>query len=135
MDIRQILINLISNAVKFTDAGEILVSIKKAEEHCSPFTIENTNVQISVKDTGIGIEKEKQTEIFRAYEQGDYDIRNKYGGSGLGLSIVKGIVEDMRGSISLVSESGKGSTFFVDINLKNVTKNKKNHPYRLGEQV
>jgi len=104
--LRQVLINLVSNAVKFTETGEIIVGAR---------TIAEANKQLemhfSVSDTGIGIPPEKQEVIFQAFAQADGSITRKYGGTGLGLTISRQIVEMMGGRIWVSSKVGKGSTF------------------------
>ncbi len=103
---RQVLINLIGNAVKFTRKGEIELSleVEKEEE-------ERIKFHFSVRDTGIGIPEEKQASIFDAFQQGDGSTTREYGGSGLGLSICKQIAVLMGGDIRVKSQVGKGSTF------------------------
>jgi len=103
LKLKQILINLIGNALKFTRAGKI-------ELGCS---IENQNeFEFYISDTGIGIPKEKYTEIFNRFIQVRDDTSRLYGGTGLGLTIVKGLLDLMGGNIWLESEEGKGSTFY-----------------------
>ena len=111
--IRQIVTNLVSNAYKFTHEGliEIVVDIKKA-------TSENYLTTITVKDTGIGIRKEKQALIFKEFTQADEQTEKKYGGYGLGLTISKKLTELLDGKIKLESEAGKGSTFMVTFPLR-----------------
>jgi signal transduction histidine kinase/DNA-binding response OmpR family regulator len=102
----QILINLIGNAIKFTDEGSIAVSCKLIN-HNQDYSI----VEFSVKDTGIGIPEHKQESIFERFTQADTDTTRKYGGSGLGLSIARQLVTLLGGTLSLQSESGKGTEF------------------------
>jgi len=99
--LRQIFYNLIGNSVKFTEEGEITVSAETSEHL----------VIIKIKDTGIGIEKDKLETIFNSFEQGDPSIERKYGGTGIGLSITKKLVELHGGTISVNSEKGAGSEF------------------------
>jgi signal transduction histidine kinase/CheY-like chemotaxis protein len=106
--LNQILVNLISNAIKFTDKGTILLRVEKDDDH----------ILFIVKDEGIGIEKNRINSIFDAFVQADSSITRKYGGTGLGLSITKNIVELLNGSIYVNSEKGKGSTFYVKLPLK-----------------
>jgi len=104
--LRQILLNLVSNAAKFTNHGRITVSIHKLKEDAETVTLE-----FIVKDTGIGIPKDKQENIFNSFEQATNDTSRLYGGTGLGLAIVKKFVELQGGIVSLESEPGKGSSF------------------------
>jgi len=110
MRLRQILTNLIGNAIKFTEEGEILVNV-------SVDSMANNEVilHFSVSDTGIGIPKEKQSEIFESFRQVDSSTTRKYGGTGLGLAISKRLVEKMGGKIWVESELGKGSDFHFTI--------------------
>lgn len=107
MRFRQVLINLMSNALKFTDEGEIEIELCIAEE-----TRNRIKLQVSVRDTGIGIAGSKQNSIFDAFQQADGSTTRKYGGSGLGLSICKRIANMMDGDIWVESREGKGSTFY-----------------------
>ena len=108
--ISRILINLISNAVKFTDTGEILLRIE-------PVSRDKKSVQLRffVKDTGIGIAKEHISKLFESFIQADGSITRKYGGTGLGLTISKSLVELMGGRIWAESIEGQGSTFYFKI--------------------
>lgn len=108
--LRQILVNLVGNSIKFTERGEIVVRI--AEEFR---TEEKMLLHFSVTDTGIGIPLEKQAEIFNPFTQVDGSTTRKYGGTGLGLTITRQLVEIMGGRIWLESEPGKGSTFHFTI--------------------
>jgi CheY-like chemotaxis protein len=114
--IRQILVNLIGNAIKFTAEGEVAVSAKLEEE-----TNEEICIQFSIADTGIGIPPEKQDKIFNAFEQADGSTTREYGGTGLGLSITALLVEMMKGRIWVQSEMGKGSVFHCMIWLSRST--------------
>ena len=109
--IRQIILNLVGNAIKFTDKGNITVRVALALNGKTGDSA--SKLQISVKDTGVGIPKDKQESIFEAFTQIDSTITRKYGGSGLGLAITKSLVEMMRGTISVSSELGKFTEFVV----------------------
>ena len=109
----QVLTNLVANAVKFTERGEIRVAVKTASR-----VNEQIRLQFSVSDTGIGITVEQQSRLFRAFSQADESTTRKYGGTGLGLAISKELVEKMGGSIAVTSVSGEGSTFDFDVLLK-----------------
>ncbi|CEG61680.1 Sensory box histidine kinase/response regulator [Legionella micdadei] len=111
--IKQIITNLVSNAVKFTDRGYVLIRTTIEQETEKDYTL-----CISVTDTGIGISGEDQTKLFNAFNQADTTITRRYGGSGLGLVICKKLVETMQGRITLTSEVNKGSTFAVRIKLE-----------------
>ena len=104
--LRQVLLNLVGNAIKFTEHGEIVVSVVN-----QAIADESVVLQFSVKDTGIGIAPHKQQAIFRAFEQEDNSTTRKYGGTGLGLSISDQLVELMGGTITVESQPGRGSTF------------------------
>ncbi len=108
--LQQILNNLMSNAVKFTDKGSILVSLK-----CKPQVDNQILLQIAVKDTGIGIPEDKQDKVFKKFQQADSSTSRKYGGTGLGLSITKDLVELMGGAVKLESKLGEGTMFTVAI--------------------
>ena len=110
--IRQILLNLISNAVKFTHKGEVAVEVKTKERDGSRILI-----QFTVRDTGIGIPDKMQKEIFRAFTQADGSMTRKYGGTGLGLSISSQLVHLMNGDIWVESKAGEGSRFHFTIQL------------------
>jgi PAS domain S-box-containing protein len=104
--LRQILINLIGNAIKFTNQGEVSVTVETDAESAQP-------VSISVRDTGIGIPPDRQQKVFEPFEQGDSSTRREFGGTGLGLSIVKAFAELIGAAIEVESELGKGTTFTV----------------------
>ncbi|MFZ1986240.1 MAG: response regulator [Desulfatitalea sp.] len=114
--LQQILTNLVSNAVKFTDAGVILLSVKPAEAPAEDEVI----LEFAVKDTGAGIAPEYRDLLFQPFSQADTSSTRKYEGTGLGLSICKQLVILMGGEIGVESELGKGSTFFFTVRL--------NHP-------
>ncbi|EOS8336738.1 response regulator, partial [Vibrio vulnificus] len=106
----QVLVNLCGNAVKFTEKGEILVSVMPESQSSDDVTL-----RFSVKDTGIGIDKEKIADLFNAFSQADTSITREFGGTGLGLSISKQLVELMGGQLSVSSAVGMGSTFTFTI--------------------
>ena len=113
LKLSQIFMNLVGNALKFTKDGEVTVGaklIKKVEE--------DVTLYFEVKDTGIGISKEQQESIFEGFEQGSLQINREYGGTGLGLTIVKSLLGLFNSEIALESELGKGSSFFFEMQLK-----------------
>lgn len=109
--LRQVITNLMGNAIKFTDEGEIVVTAKAEKQN------KHWQLQIEVKDTGIGISEQAQQKIFESFSQADGSTTRKYGGTGLGLSLSKKIVQSMNGSITLASTEGEGSCFSVTIEL------------------
>ncbi len=110
--IRQILSNLTSNAVKFTEQGEVVISAEVMHE-----TDEVVRVRLSVRDTGVGIAPEQQEKIFESFTQADGSVTRRYGGTGLGLTISRQLTELMGGKIGVKSEPGKGSTFWIELPL------------------
>ncbi|MEK9587527.1 MAG: response regulator [Gammaproteobacteria bacterium] len=108
----QVLLNLAGNARKFTDEGEIIVSLEKVADSDSSVT-----VRFSVRDTGIGITEEQMSGLFQPFAQAEVGTTRRYGGTGLGLAISRQLVELMGGSISAESEPGKGSTFAFEVPL------------------
>ena len=112
--LRQILINLIGNAIKFTETGTIQLSI--TQEHA-----ETNTLCFTISDTGIGIPQDKQSDIFNAFTQVDGSTTRQYGGTGLGLAITKELATLMNGTIRVESELGKGSSFFVSLPLPQAT--------------
>lgn len=113
----QIFINLINNALKFTKNGEVKV-VAKVIEIGNDFS----RINFAVSDTGIGIPEDKQETIFESFSQGSIEINRKYGGTGLGLTIVKKLVDLLGGDINLVSQVGVGTTFDFELNLLHGTK-------------
>jgi signal transduction histidine kinase/CheY-like chemotaxis protein len=112
--LRQVIVNLVGNAIKFTEKGEIVVSVEMAGTD----TANHGVMQISVRDTGIGIPREKQASVFEAFTQADGSTTRQYGGSGLGLTISKRLVQLMGGNMGLSSEPGEGSCFFFTVPLR-----------------
>jgi signal transduction histidine kinase/DNA-binding response OmpR family regulator len=110
--IRQILINLVGNAIKFTERGEIVLRIEEESQ-----TANETYLHFSVRDTGIGIPEEKQKRIFEAFSQADGSMARRFGGTGLGLAICVPLVEQMKGRIWVESAPEKGSTFHFTLML------------------
>ncbi|MDT3401552.1 response regulator [Mucilaginibacter terrae] len=111
--LRQIVVNLVGNAIKFTEKGEILTSIKLVNKNGSKHELE-----FSVKDTGIGIPQDKMHKLFTSFSQVDSSTTRKYGGTGLGLAISARLVEKMYGRIWVESEFGAGTTFNFTVNIK-----------------
>jgi signal transduction histidine kinase/ActR/RegA family two-component response regulator len=110
--LRQILVNLVGNALKFTEQGEVKVRIELIADD-----LNRRMVRVVVSDTGIGIPEDKIDLIFSSFSQADASMTRKYGGTGLGLAICKQLVERMGGKIGVSSEPGKGSTFFFTVPL------------------
>ncbi|MEO1449517.1 MAG: response regulator [Bacteroidota bacterium] len=121
--LRQILVNLVNNAIKFTEKGEIFTSVS-----CTQAGEKQYLLQFSVRDTGIGIPKGKMDRLFQSFSQVDESITRKYGGTGLGLAISKRLAECLGGKIWVESEEGKGSTFHFTILTKGEKRRSKNLP-------
>ncbi|MBB3048706.1 signal transduction histidine kinase/DNA-binding response OmpR family regulator/HPt (histidine-containing phosphotransfer) domain-containing protein [Litorivivens lipolytica] len=109
--LRQIMTNLVGNAIKFTDRGEVAVSIQVQKSPAKS----DSQLEISVKDTGVGIPQDKKALLFERFQQADSTTTRRYGGTGLGLAICKQLVELMGGEIGVKSEEHQGSTFWVRI--------------------
>ncbi len=112
---KQVIINLLSNALKFTNEGEVVVGVNVENVVDIVDRGDGGNIQVWVKDTGIGIQQDSTNKIFERFIQLDSTSTRKYGGSGLGLSISKDIIEHYNGSIFVKSEPGRGTTFFVNL--------------------
>ncbi len=128
--IGQILTNFCSNAVKFTQKGEIFISIKLKEK----IPDGKIRLEFSVKDTGIGLTKEQQQKLFKEFSQADSSTTRKFGGTGLGLAISKKLASLMGGSTWLESEPGKGSTFYFDA-VFDVQKRKKGTRFKIDSDM
>ncbi|MBT4612875.1 MAG: HAMP domain-containing protein, partial [Gemmatimonadetes bacterium] len=111
--LRQIAVNLVGNAIKFTNVGDVVVRFALVEK-----SDELVKLQASVSDTGIGIDAEQQAEIFEAFSQGDSSTTRRFGGTGLGLSISRQLIGHMGGSLWVESEPGEGSTFHFTVQLR-----------------
>ncbi|WP_415903523.1 response regulator [Neptuniibacter sp. QD29_5] len=122
--IRQILVNLIGNACKFTEKGEVAVFYESKQ-----ITSKNSKIVIKVVDTGIGIDAEQQTRLFERFSQADGSTTRKYGGTGLGLSISRQLVELMGGEIGVDSQLGKGSTFWISLTLPHAAPESVTQPF------
>ncbi len=110
--LRQILVNLMGNAIKFTDAGEVELKIEILEDYG-----DNQKLRFSVRDTGIGIEKHNQSKIFEAFSQEDASTTRKFGGTGLGLTISNRLLALMDSCLQVFSVVGEGSTFFFELDV------------------
>jgi len=116
--IRQIVVNLLGNAIKFTQQGEIFVFIERIGEAYDHDGRKFQNLSIHVSDTGIGIPKEKLQKIFESFTQADTSTTRRYGGTGLGLTISKSLAELMGGHLTVTSSPGKGSCFSLQLSLE-----------------
>lgn len=108
--LRQIVVNLVGNAIKFTQNGYVHLSIDWVSTGAS-----GCRLHVEVQDTGVGISAENQARLFQQFYQADPSVAREFGGSGLGLSLVKNLVELMQGTMGFSSEPGKGSMFWVDL--------------------
>lgn len=109
--IKQVITNLVNNAIKFTNEGEVLVRVMLADDDIEA----GDAIKVSVTDTGVGLSRAKQHTIFNAFSQGDATTARNFGGTGLGLAISKNLIEQMGGEINFDSELGKGSTFWFTL--------------------
>ena len=130
--IRQILLNLVGNAIKFTEQGEVTVSYELVSRDET-----ESLLHFSVTDTGIGLNREQQARLFDRFTQADSSTTRKYGGTGLGLAICKQLVEMMGGKIGVESRPGRGSTFWFTLNLTHVKQQaqRSSTPDLCGEKV
>lgn len=111
--LRQIIVNLLSNSVKFTDCGDVFLSVVKTDK-----AEDDIELEFSIRDTGIGIKNTEAEKVFKAFSQVDSSLTRKYGGAGLGLAICKKLVDMMGGKIWFESKEGIGTTFYFTINVK-----------------
>lgn len=116
--LKQLLLNFGSNAVKFTEQGSVTIHVGLIEKEGSIY-----NLKFSVKDTGLGISKDKLDGIFDPFKQADTSTTRKFGGTGLGLAICRQLIELMNGSVGVESEPGEGSTFWFKVPLKKKVSN------------
>jgi len=125
--LQQVLINLIGNAVKFTEKGEVVVRVELSDKFRSGRK-DYIRLKFSVKDTGIGLTKEQMGDLFELFTQADSSVTRRYGGTGLGLAISRQIVQLMGGKIEAASEAGKGSvfTFLIPLGLGKKKKTDRN---------
>ncbi|MDD5185202.1 MAG: ATP-binding protein [Paludibacter sp.] len=130
MRLRQIILNLLSNAVKFTMKGKIIFRVTALKEYDEKITIE-----FKIIDTGIGIRKERLSNIFNNFEQADTETSSLFGGSGLGLAIVKQLVELQGGTILVESELGQGSTFGFVLTFEKPTSKSEIETVKAPEQI
>ncbi|MDC7236377.1 MAG: ATP-binding protein [Sphaerochaetaceae bacterium] len=129
--VKQILSNLLSNSVKFTEDGgsvELFISQKQID-------IKHVVMEFEVKDTGCGIEKDQLDNIYSKFVQADKNIKSEYGGSGLGLSIVKNLVDLMNGKINVKSKKGVGTSFIVDLPFEFVDKKTSTNDILAGKGI
>ena len=128
--LRQIITNLLSNAVKFTHSGEVEISV--TAEHLD---FKEYIIKFNVRDTGVGIPKDKLERLFKPFSQVDSSTTRSFGGTGLGLVISKKIVELMNGEIGVTSIEGKGSNFYFSIKVESVTSDKKVYQFESAPQL
>ncbi|GIW22320.1 MAG: hypothetical protein KatS3mg068_1327 [Candidatus Sericytochromatia bacterium] len=128
---KQVLINLLNNAIKFTSSGDVTLKVELLEE------LDNNlkKFRFSVIDTGIGISEKDIKKIFNPFKQADYSINKKYAGTGLGLSISKKLLKLMNSKLKVESELGKGSNFYFDIVVKSLSKNNQEFNLNIEEKI
>lgn len=119
--IRQILINLVSNAVKFTNTGHIFIKVENSRIRKDS----TSRFKFAVEDTGMGIAEEHRLKIFEKFSMADNSLARKFGGTGLGLNIVKSLIQIMNGKLTLKSRLGKGCTFITYIDLPVIERSRK----------
>ena len=130
--LRQVIVNLVSNALKFTDRGEVKINVEVAKFNTDK-DIESIDVKISVSDTGIGIPEAAQKTLFNAFTQADGSTTRKYGGTGLGLAIVSQLVDMMGGILGVDSVEGEGSQFWFTARFQHGNEKPENQPERVAE--
>jgi signal transduction histidine kinase/CheY-like chemotaxis protein len=130
--LRQVIVNLVSNALKFTDQGEVKISVEVISFDTDT-DIDNIEVKISVSDTGIGIPEAAQKTLFSAFTQADGSTTRKYGGTGLGLAIVSQLVDMMGGILGVDSVEGEGSQFWFTARFQPGNEKPENQPDRISE--
>ena len=116
--VKQVITNLVNNAIKFTQTGEVVLRASLEEEDAENNEI---TLRISISDSGVGLSRAQQQSLFNAFSQADASTARQYGGTGLGLVISKRLVEEMGGNIGLESELGKGSTFWFTLTTEMAT--------------
>ncbi|HCT99231.1 MAG TPA: PAS domain S-box protein, partial [Methylococcaceae bacterium] len=127
--LRQILINYVNNAIKFTSQGEVVVSVRIAQEDAHSIVL-----HFSVKDTGIGLSAAQMAQLFQPFQQADSSTSRKYGGTGLGLAISKQLANLMGGDVGVESELGEGSTFWFTATLRKATNQSERLPRKTRVQ-
>ncbi len=121
--LRQVLLNLVSNAIKFTETGSVIVQVEKVRADANA-----VEIRFNITDTGIGLSEEQQQQLFVAFNQADNSTTRNYGGSGLGLSISKELVEMMEGTIGIKSQPGWGSCFYFSLSFEQLKVNPQKAP-------